>query len=155
MERNVRELPANPSLFQLSEFTRHGEDLRNRAFEAIRKLPTRQADAEDLLAHGIGWPLIEIDQINVEATPKFCELARKILADCAKSISPPVPGRPYDWEKGQVDPYLAAMKWLLDHHCECGAEATAVESAVRAYPRAADRDRTLASLTAMRPRPRQ
>jgi len=143
-------LPANPSLFQLSEFTRHGDELRKKAFDAIQKLPTRQSDAEDLLTQGVGWPILELPHLNLEATPTLCDLSRKFLADSAKSISPPVPGRPYDWEKALVDPYLPAMQWLLEHHCVCSAEIAAVETAVRAYPRAADRDRTLATLTTIR-----
>ncbi len=139
-------LPPDASLFQLSEFTRHGEELRLKAFKRIQKLPTRQSDAEDMLAHGIGWPLLEVQHLDLEATPLFCEQTRRFLANCAKAISPPVPCRPYDWEKARVDPFLPAIQWLVERHCDCTAELTAVESAVRAYPDAADRNRTLATL---------
>jgi hypothetical protein len=139
-------LPPDASLFQLSEFTRHGDELRNKAFQAIRNRPSRQADAEDLLTQGSSWPMLELPQLDLETTPSLCELARKFLANCAKSISPPVPGCPYDWEKAQVDPYLPAIEWLIEHHCNCSAEVAAVEAAVRAYPGAADRDQTLGTL---------
>jgi len=143
-------LPADASLFQLSEFTRHGKELRNKAFQAMRNRPSRQADAEDLLVQGSSWPLLELPELGLEATPSLCELARKFLANCAKSISPPVPGRPYDWEKALVDPYLTTMQWLVEHHCDCAAELAAVEAAVRAYPAAADRDQTLTTLARIR-----
>jgi hypothetical protein len=42
------------------------------------------------------------------------------------------------------------MEWLLDHGCDCSSEVAASEIAVRAYPQAADRDRTLASLARLR-----
>jgi hypothetical protein len=70
-------LPPDASLFQLSEFTRHGEELRDKAFQAIRNQPSRQADAEDLLIQGSTWPLLELPQLGLEATPALCELARK------------------------------------------------------------------------------
>jgi hypothetical protein len=143
-------LPADASLFQLSEFTRHGEELRRQAFESIHKLPSRQSDVEDLLVRRSSWPMLELPWLDLEATPSFCEHARKFLANCAKSISPPVPGRPYDWEKVQVDPYLPAMQWLVEHHCDCTAELTAVEIAARAYPEAADRNQTLATIAGIR-----
>jgi len=73
-----------------------------------------------------------------------------MLSKNAKGITPPVPGRPYSWEKRSIDEYLPAMEWLFGHGCDCMAEVIVSESAVRAYPRAADRDQTLATLARLR-----
>jgi hypothetical protein len=139
-------------LWEWRPFFEHGPVLRQQAIEGIRRLDRRQGDAEEMLAHGLAFPLQELPDLDLQLTPTFCASARTFLRDAVKRISPPVPGRPYDWEKQAVDPYLPAMQWLLDHHCECGPEVVALTAAVRAYPRAADRDQTLAKLEALHPR---
>ena len=79
--------------------------------------------------------------------------ARKFLRERVKQVSPPVPGRPYSWEKHSIDPYLPGMEWLIQHHCDCMAEVAEVEAAIRAYPEAADRNQTLAALAHIRLQP--
>ncbi len=144
------QLPKNAPLWCWREFTEHGEELRQMAFEGIRQLARRQADAEQLLDQGFAFPMLELPNLSLEVTPALCEHARKFLRERVKQISPPVPGRPYDWEKQAIDPYLASIEWLVQHACDCRDELAQVEAAVRAYPEAADRNRTLATLARIR-----
>jgi hypothetical protein len=83
----------------------------------------------------------------------LCAKGRKILRGRLASISPPVPGRPYSWEKDSVDPYLSSMEWLLLHGCACSPEVAQIETAVQAYPGAQDRNRTLSVLAGYAGRP--
>jgi hypothetical protein len=139
-------LPKGAPLWEWRDFTEHGEELRQRAFEGIRRLDRRQADAEELLDHGLAFPIQELPNLDLEITPSFCWKARAFLAGKLKALTPAVPGRPYSWEKASVDPYLPGMEWLLDHRCDCRAEVAAMQAGVQAYPPAADRDRALATL---------
>jgi hypothetical protein len=145
-----RVLPPGAPLWEWRPFTEHGEELRLKALEGIRRLASRQADAEQLLELGLNFPMLYMAQMNLELTPALCERARKFLRGRLASISPPVPGRPYSWEKDSVDPYLSSMEWLLLHGCACSPEVAQIETAVRAYPGAQDRDRTLSVLERMR-----
>jgi hypothetical protein len=144
-------LPKNAPLWEWQSFTDRPE-LHERALEGIRHLDRRQADAEDMLAHGLAFPMRELPSLDLQITPGFCRSARAFLNEQLKGLSPPVPDRPYDWENAHVDPYLPGMEWLQDHGCDCSAEVAASEAGVRAYPQAADRDRTLASLARLRHR---
>jgi hypothetical protein len=143
-------LPADAPLWQWRDFTTRGPELRERALAAIRRLPDRQAQAEELLAHGLDFPIRELPALDLQATPSLCGKARAFLREKLKQISPAVPGRPWNWENAAVDPYLPGIEWLLAHGCDCGAEVTALEAAVRAYPADADCDRTLAGLARLR-----
>lgn len=143
-------LPSDAPLWEWRPFTEHGEELRRMALEGIRKLADRQADAEMLLDKGLNFPMLLMAHMDLEATPALCEGARKFLRKRLAGFSPPVPGRPYSWEKSSIDPYLSAMEWLLAHGCDCGPELDLIEAAVKEYPRAADRDQTLATLVHIR-----
>ncbi len=138
------------SLYKWREFTGHGEDLREKAFAGMRVLKNRQKEAEEMLEAGSNWPLIEAANLDLEATPVFCERSRKLIRRQTAQIVPPVPGRPYDWEKQSVDPYLPALEWLLTHGCPCKEELAVMENAVSAYPAATGRNQTLATLARLR-----
>ena len=139
-------LPPDAPLWQWREFTEHGEELRKMALEGIRRLERRQTDAEILLEKGYDFPMRELPGLGLEATPALCENARKFLRERVKRISPPVPGRPYSWEKDSIDPYISGIEWLVRHDCDCRGELAQIEAAVQAYPKAADRNQTLAAL---------
>jgi hypothetical protein len=144
------QLARDAPLWEWRDYTEHGEALRQRALEGIRHLDRRQRDAEELLDHGLAFPMRELPDLDLAITPAFCQKARRFLADRVKSLSPAVPDRPYSWEKSAADPYLPAMRWLLDHDCDCRPEASAIEAAVKAYPPAPDRDAALARLARLR-----
>jgi len=145
-----RMLPPDAPLWEWRPFTEHGEELRQMAFEKIRRLADRQSDAEMLLEKGLNFPMLHMPQMDIECTPALCESARKFLRKRVESISPAVAGRPYSWEKDSIDPYLSTIEWLLRHGCDCGPEVAQIEAAVLAYPRAADREHTLAVLARIR-----
>ena len=145
-----RMLPPDAALWEWRPFTEHGEELRQMALDGIRRLANRQSDAEMLLDMGLNFPMLHMPQMDLEATPALCESARRFLRKRVGMISPAVPGRPYNWEKDSVDPYLSTMEWLLQHGCDCGPEVAQIEAAVLAYPKAADREQTLAVLARIR-----
>lgn len=138
--------PPDAPLWEWRPFTEHGEELRQMAIEGVRRLADRQSDAEMLLDKGLDFPMLYMSQMDLEATPALCESARKFLHRLLRSISPATPGQPYSSEKGSVDSSLATIEWLLQHGCDCGPGVAQIEAAVRAYPRAADRGQTLATL---------
>lgn len=147
------ELPPDAPLWEWREFTEHGPELRQRALAGVRKLDRRQADAELMLSRGLDFPMRELPELDLQASPALCAGARRLLGDKLRQISPAVPGRPWSWEQAAVDPYLPALAWLLAHGCDCRAELAALESALQAYPRDADRERTERALAGLHGRP--
>lgn len=144
-------LPQDAPLWEWRDFTEHGPELRQRALAGMRRLPRRQADAELLLSKGFDFPMRELPELDLAASPVLCGHARRFLGARLEQISPAVPGRPWGWEKDAVDPYLPALAWLLAHGCDRGPELAALEAGVQAYPRDAERDQTAEALARLHP----
>jgi hypothetical protein len=108
--------------------------LRVQALEGIRRLPRRQADAEELMRRGLDSFWEDVPELDLQATPVICERARHFLLERAE----------------RIEPYLPTFQWLVDQHCKCDPELAAIETAVQIYPDSPERNRVLAALTRIR-----
>lgn len=138
--------PESP-LWEWMLLTVGDNEYRDRALEGARHLKRRQGDAEEMLANGHDFPLRELPRLDLEVTPKFCELSRAFLIRHAEAWRTTVPNPPaFAVRAESIERYLPAMEWLQGHGCDLAAQVAALEVTVRGYPEAADRDRFLAAL---------
>ncbi|MEO8202154.1 MAG: hypothetical protein ABI679_16605 [Gemmatimonadota bacterium] len=146
----ARLTPSSP-LWQWMPFTFGGNELRDTALAVARRLPGRQSDAVQLLEDGHWFPLVEIDNLDLEATPRFCELAARHLQKEAESWRTTVPNPPeYKVSVGQMEKYLPAMRWLVEHRCDIDAALVTTETTVRIYPISPERENFLAAVARLR-----
>jgi hypothetical protein len=125
--------------------------VRDEALAAVQTLPRRQADAELMLARGMGWPLLELPNLNVEATPELCARARATLAKRARDFRPVnATPPPFAMEARNIEMFFPAMQWLVAHECDCTAELAEVANSVRAYPDSPERQKFLDRLAQLR-----
>jgi len=126
-------------------------ELREQAFEGIRKLPRRQADAELMLRQGLDYFWDDWPQLNLEPSPIVCQSARKFLRERIEDLKPQNPAEPpkFSYMVDRIDPYLSTVKWFAEHHCGCGPELAALEEVVRSYPDSPDRNRVLNALLSL------
>lgn len=125
--------------------------VRGQALAAIHRLPRRQADAELMLARGMGWPLLELPNLNVEATPELCARARATLSKRAQDFRPvQATPPPFALEARNIEMFFPAMEWLVAHNCDCTAELAEVATSVRAYPDSPERQKFLDRLAQLR-----
>lgn len=133
-EADYDKLPANAGLAQLLPFMGafHGEketELNRR----VRSLPTRQSEAEAMLARG-EFPLRYLGWLHLDPTPSLCDKAR---AQLRQNVAPLVlksgETKPYTAIAKQVTDAVTAMKWLVGYGCSCDAEALAWEQMASAY----------------------
>ncbi len=125
--------------------------VRDQALAAIRILPRRQADTELMLARGMGWPLLELPNLNVEATPELCAKARATLSRRAQDFRPvQATPPPFAMEARNIEMFFPAMQWLVAQNCDCTAELAEVANSVRAYPDSPERQKFLDRLVQLR-----
>jgi len=148
------QLTTESPLWEWLQFTMNGNELRDSAFAGIRRLPRRQAEAEQLIARGEELPMMELPRLDLEITPRFCEVAREFLRADADSLRPKPadPGRsgqiPY-----RIERHLPTIRWLTERGCDCEAAVSAYEATARLYPDSPQRAQFLDQLARMRRRP--
>lgn len=148
---NFQRLTAESRLWDLIPFTGDSNALREQALERARSLATRQADAEQMLAEGQGFPLLEVQSLNLAPTPGFCEKAAAFLIQQAKDWRPTVEvPPPYETRAGEIEQYLGAMGWLRANGCDINAALLATEASVRSYPAGPGRELFLEALGRLR-----
>jgi hypothetical protein len=145
-------LNADSPLWEWMLFTVGDNQFREQALQGARRSPRRQADAEEMLANGHDFPLRELPRLDLQATPKFCELSRTLLQKHAEDWRTTVPEPPqYAVRAASIERYFPAMEWLLQHRCDLSQPIASLMQTVRGYPQAADRDRFLAALAGLAP----
>jgi hypothetical protein len=142
--------PDSP-LWEWMPFTFDSNPLRDTALAGARNLVTRQEDAEALLERGHWFPLVEIEHLDLHATPRFCELARQhldkeALAWRTTAESPPE----YSVSVGQLEKYHPAIEWLTDRHCNLDSALATTIQTIQIYPASPERDRYLAELVRLK-----
>ncbi len=146
-----QKLTYDAPLWEWRDFADPESELREQALEGMRHVKSRQADAEELLAHGLPFPMRELSNLALEATPALCESARRFLRKKADSMKPNVAGAPpYDVIADLIEPYLPTMTWLTQKHCECADELDGINQIVRVYRDSPERDKFLAALDQIR-----
>jgi hypothetical protein len=140
--------PASP-LWEWVDVVASDSEMRKQAWEGIRKLTRRQADAEIMLDRGWSFPMLELPNLALESTAGLCERARSFLRQRAEALHGPEPP-PYTVVAPRIEIYLPAMRWLVENHCNCASELRAVEDAVGAYPDSPERRKFLEEMARLR-----
>ena len=127
-------LTAESRLWDYMPFTWDQNPLREQALERARSLPTRQADAEQMLGDGHGFPLLEVQNLNLSPTPTFCARASAVLVKHAEDWRTTLPAPPeYETRSEKIEQYLGGMGWLRANGCDLTTALTAMEASVRSY----------------------
>lgn len=116
------------------------------AIAGANKLPHLQADAEEALHRGMGFPLVEYQRLNVEATPGYCAAASDFLIKDAAAHRAPDSDAEYSSETAQpyTDPGdIAVVEWLTQH-CDFDEAARQIRASVGSYKQSNARDAYLA-----------
>jgi hypothetical protein len=127
-------------------------ELREEALRAIRQSPRRQADAEFLLKSGSLSLWREMSALDLKLTPTLADLGRKFIRERARDISPlhPKDAPNFEYMDSRIEPYLAAMTWLVEQHCDCRSELQTLIAAVKLYPESEKRNSFLRKLSSLR-----
>ena len=127
-------LTAESRLWDYMPFTWDQNPLREQALERARSLPSRQADAEQMLGDGHGFPLLEVQNLNLSPTPSFCARASAFLVKHAEDWRTTLPSPPeYESRSEKIEQYLGGMGWLRANGCDLTTALAAMESTVRSY----------------------
>jgi hypothetical protein len=99
----------------------------------IMALPSRQRDAEAMLARD-EFPLGELNQFDLDATPVLCQNAQALLSRRAAALALK-PGEKPDFNKIAAEFYGAtvAIPWLVSLGCASDAQALEWEALGRSY----------------------
>jgi hypothetical protein len=99
----------------------------------IMALPSRQRDAEAMLARD-AFPLGELNQFDLDATPVLCQNAQASLSRRAAALALK-PGEKPDFNKIAAEFYGAtvAIPWLVSLGCATDAQALEWEALGRSY----------------------
>lgn len=144
-------LTGDSPLWQWQEFAGNHSELRTKAFERIRLLARRQADAEAMLQRGMQFPLVELPNLGLQPTPAFCEAAREHLTENARAIRPAaLTPAPYPVIADRLEIYLPGMEWLVNNGCNLNGVLREMETTASAYPPSPDREVFLARLASLR-----
>jgi hypothetical protein len=147
-QRNLagfRQLTPDSLLQDWLSFRSPSNELREQAFECIRKLPRRQADAELMMQQGLDYFWEDVPEMNLEVSSIVCASAHKFLRERAKELQPLYPADPPRFANmvGRIGPYLPTIKWLFEHQCDCTAEVDAIKSTVAIYADCPERTKVL------------
>lgn len=144
---SFQKLSGQSPLWDYMPFIVDSSELTAAARDSARKLKSRQADAEQMLADGHHFPLVEIANLDLAITPRFCDLSRAFLVKHAKDWRTTVETPPdYPVRSDRIEQFLPAMKYLIAHGCDIEPAITDLIETVRGYPAAPARDRFLAEL---------
>jgi hypothetical protein len=131
---DYEKLPADAGLAVLLPFmgTLHG-DMDTELTKRVRALPTRQSEAEAMLARG-EFPLRYLGQLELDPTTSLCDKARaQLRGDVAPLVLKAGETKPYAVIAQKVSDAVIGMSWLVGHDCSCDAEALAWEQMASAY----------------------
>jgi hypothetical protein len=133
-EADLASLSANSPLWVWTPFLNTRNEVRRReVLDRIRRLASRQSDAEAMLDRG-DFPLGHLGSMDLEPTPVICDKARNLLRQRAAKLVLAKPGaKLYATIAGEVADAVSAMGWLVGYECSCDAESRAWEAMTKAY----------------------
>jgi len=134
-----RKLTAESPLSEWAAFFGNDSEFDTEAAAGARKLPHRQADAEEALRRGIGFPLAEYYRLDLAVTPAFCTAARDFLAQGAATHQARAGDADDRTAQDYFDPYLGAIESLTQENCDIDDAVKAIEAALSPAPPAASR----------------
>jgi len=137
-----RNLTASSPLWDWAAFFGKDSEFDEKAIAGANKLPHLQADAEEALRRGMGFPLVEYQRLNVAATPAYCAAASDFLIKDAAAHRAPDGEAEYTDEAAQ--PYtepddVAVIEWLTEH-CDIDEAVAQIRASVGSYKQSRSRD---------------
>jgi hypothetical protein len=148
-----QKLTSSSRLWDWMPFTWDGNELRDQALEGARRSPSRQADAEEMLARGHHFPLVEVQSLNLAASPALCASANVFLIKHAGDLAKVAPDLPdYDARSAEFETYIGPIAWLNANGCDLAAALDALEASARTFGPSPRRQLYLESLARLRPR---
>jgi hypothetical protein len=134
LEAKVAAMPDDAGLSQWLPLLNSGVySVEETARAKIMALPSRQRDAEAMLARD-EFPLGELNQFDLDATPALCQNAQASLSRRAAALALK-PGEKPDFDKIAAEFYRAtvAIPWLVSLGCASDAQALQWEALGRSY----------------------
>jgi hypothetical protein len=134
LEAKVASMPDDAGLAQWIPLLNSGVySVEETARAKILALPSRQRDAEAMLARD-EFPLGELNQFDLDATPALCQNAQASLSRRAAALALK-PGEKPDFDKIAAEFYRAtvAIPWLVSLGCASDAQALQWEALGRSY----------------------
>lgn len=112
------------------------------AIAGANKLPHLQADAEEALRRGMGFPLVEYQRLNVIATPAYCAAASDFLIKDAAAHR--AADSDTEYSDATAQPYtepgdVAVIEWLTEY-CDIDEAARQIRASVNSYKQSSSRD---------------
>lgn len=101
--------------------------------EESSELPRTQAEAEDMLRHGMTYLVRDLPQMNLQMTPAVCEGVRRALRQLTDDLrrDPSIKGPLYFTAAASVNEYKAGLAWAVERGCACGGELAGLESVIQ------------------------
>jgi hypothetical protein len=107
--------------------------VRQEALAALREVPRRQRDIEELLPNGIPFYMAMVPDLDLRPTPELCKAVHAYLAFVADSKKAagqaPFPYQADDY----IDNSLESVRWFTAHGCGCDESIAAIEKNVRTH----------------------
>jgi hypothetical protein len=133
-DAELKAVPVDAPLEALTPFLGKGDYVQNEEVIArMRKLPRRQAEAEQMLARG-DFPLAYLGRLDLTPTPSLCEKSRALLQKRASALMlTSGQSKPFAAIAQEAQDAVAALRWLIDYDCPAMPEAEAWETMAKAY----------------------
>ena len=94
---------------------------------------------------------MELRNLDLEITPRFCGIAIEYLRKDADSFRPTsTEAARYGAASFRLERHLPTMQWLATNRCDCTAAVAAYEATARLYEDSPERARFLAALAKLR-----
>jgi hypothetical protein len=138
-------------LYAWLPFTEPGDPLRDRALAAIRRLPERQRELEEMVRAGNEAAVREVPALATEATSALCDAAREAVVFHARRTRPGSPEEAAHYARyaRDVEYYMPTVEWLIARGCPLGDGLAELETTARAYDDSPERARFLERLAAL------
>lgn len=122
--------------------------VREEALAKFRTAPRRQADVEEGLGYGIPAFMQFVPELDLQPTPKLCELGKAYLLKIAKDYR--LKDRdPISYEtQFSIDGAVPAIRWFESHGCNCDEGIAAIRTVVMTYLDSPARQKLLGNLSA-------
>lgn len=142
----LHSLTMDSPLWDWAAFFGKDSELDAEAVAGANKLPHLQADAEEALRRGMGFPLVEYQRLDVTATPAYCTAASDFLIKDAAAHR--APDNNVEYSDDTAQPYtepddIAVIEWLTEH-CDIDEAAAQIRASVNSYKQSTARDAYLA-----------
>jgi hypothetical protein len=144
-------LGPNTHLREWLEFTGAEDALRAVAFERIRQMERRQADAELMFRQGFTYLERDLPELGLVATPPVCAGSLKYFREMIEGLRPRIDPPPALARVQEfILPYMPGLEWLAENRCDCKEALDELEIVVRMYADSPERTALLGRIAHLR-----